>query len=207
MAAQTYTDVTVGEITKKALTVGQSAISAGPGGSLSYYSSGDMNFQIEQEALWLFESTHSSDYYHVCMTDLDIIADSKQLPSEIIATLTTGTVMTKRNNDLFDLFGSIVYQTEVDIDNTTDGQKWLDALTISSRLRRVRALSFPSIARTGLIGSYQFAIGSDWLFGVTAKVDYTLNGSAVTDNYFITKQNDSITRTTWNTTLELWRGI
>jgi len=206
MAEQTYTDTTVGEITKQALTVGQSAISALAGGSLFYYSSGDMNAQIAQAPLWLFESTHSLDYYHICMTELDIVADSKDLPSEIIATLTTAAVMTKRNQDLYDLYGSIVYQTDIDIDNATDGQKWLDALSISSRLRRVNSLMFPAIARNGLIGSYHFA-GSDWLFGVTAKVDYTINNSTVTDYYFITKQNDSITRTTWNTTLELWRGI
>jgi hypothetical protein len=141
------------------------------------------------------------------MTELDIVADSKDLPSEIIATLTTAAIMTKRNQDLYDLYGSIVYQTDIDIDNATDGQAWLDALSISSRLRRVNSLSFPSIARNGLISSYQFAPGADWLFGVTAKVDYTINNSTVTDYYFITKQNDSITRTTWNTTLELWRGI
>lgn len=207
MAAETYTDTTIGQITKNALTVGQSAISASAFGGLTYYSSGDMNIQIEQEPLWLFESTHSNDYYHVCMTDLNIVADSKEVPSQIIATLTDGTVMSKSNQDLIDLYGSITYQTDVAIDNTTDGQKWLDALTISSRLRRVNSLSFPSIARNGLISSYQFAPAADWLFGVTAKVEYTINNSAVTDFYFITKQTDSITRTTWNTTLELWRGI
>ena len=207
MAAQTYTNTTVGEITKRALTVAQGAISADGNGGLTYYSSGDMNAQIQQEALWLFESTHSSDYYHVCMTDLQIIADSKQLPSVIAATLTTGTVITKTNADLQALFGTILYQTDLDINNTTDGNKWLAALTISSRLRRVNSLTFPAIARTGKISNYHFAPSADWLFGVTAKVQYEINNSSVIDYYFISKQTDTITRTSWDTTLELWRGI
>jgi hypothetical protein len=205
MAAITYTDTTVGDIIRDCLIVGQGAVWSSGNGSVYYISAADMNYMINTSYTFDFSTIHSTDTYHVCMSDLVMAADSRQLPTEIIATLTTGAKMTLRNSDAYQLYGAISYLADVSIDNATAGQLWLDNLNLTTRLRRVQSLTFPALRRNGTI--FDWHAFQDGLFFDAQLVTYDLGGTNFSEKYFATKQIDNVRPDGWHTTLELWRGI
>lgn len=199
----TWTNTTVGEIIRDCLKANQGAFYNTIDNYQAYLSAADLKYLIEYAPNWDFSTVHSLAPEHICMTDLNISADSKNLPTEIILTLDGGTVMTERNQDAYDLYGAIALQTDVRISTTTGGQAWLDNLQLSTRLRQVKQLTFDAIERPGQLRSFVWA---DQLFTV-AQVTYDLGGMNVTDPYFITKQTDLITPDAWTVSVELWRGV
>lgn len=204
MAAKTYTEVTVGEIVQDVLDVSQGALFPLPNGTFYYFYDGPtLSNILNLTSIWSFDSVHSSASTHVCMTDLVLAADTRSLPNEIQATLTTGTVMTLRNQDAYELYGPIALQRDISIDNTTSGQAWLDNLNLTTQVRRVQSLSFDEIQRSGVLRSLP---GTTLLFQPVT-VSYALGTGSFSDKYFINKVIDTITPYSWSTTLELWRGV
>jgi hypothetical protein len=204
MAAKTYTEVTVGEIVQDCLDVAQGALFSGTTSGFYYlYDAVSLAAILNLSSLWSFDSVHSAASTHICMTELVMAADSRSLPNEIQATLTTGTVMTLRNQDAYELYGQISLQKSINIDNTTDGQAWLDQLNLTTQVRRVNSLSFDQIQRSGVLRAIA---GTQQLFKPVT-VSYALGTGSFSDKYFITKVIDTITPYTWSSTLELWRGV
>lgn len=199
----TWTDTTVGTIIDDCLKANQGAFFNTLDNYQTYLTAQDLKFIIEDAPLWDFSTTHDTSPLHICMTDLVISADSKRLPSEIQVTLSTGAVMTQRNQDAYELYGPITLQSSVRLGNTLAGQAWLDNLKLGSRLRYVEELTFDAIERSGQLRTF---LWSDRLFSV-GQVTYDLNGSNVTDPYFITKTSQFITPNAWSVTVELWRGV
>lgn len=203
MTPSTWSDTTVGQIIRDCLVAGQGAFYNSIDGYQAYLSAGDLKFLIEYAPNWDFSTIHSTAPEHICMYDLNINADSRELPTEIIAIFDSGLIMSIRNQDAYELYGSIALQTDVKLAGTTAGQLWLDNLNLTARMRRVQALSFKPIDRAGQLNLF---VTGDQLFTVCSVV-YDLGGLNISDVYFITKQIDTITPDGWLTTLELWRGI
>jgi len=191
MAIKTYTNVTVGEIVRDCLIAGQGALWVSAAGDVKYMSAADLNQQTSA-VVFDFSTIHSTDQYHVCMSDLQMLADSRQLPTEIIATLTTGSVMTLRNQDAYQLYGAVSYAVNVPVDNTTMGQTWLNNLDLTAKLRRVQSLSFPAIQRAGQLFYYHRY--GDALFSSVQQVTNTPGRSNFSNTYFINKQKNTILR-------------
>jgi hypothetical protein len=208
MAAKTYTNVTVGEIINEALICGLGAITTGisnPSGNvyLAYRSEYQIGYLLNQSAFKYFDTTHSTSSDHICMSDLVMSGDSRNLPNEITATITTGAQYTRRNQDAYDLYGAISLQQEVQISDATGIGLWLDRLDLSSKLRSVKSLEFPAIRRDGLLQTW---VGNGGLI-TTVQVTYDINNISFTDKYLVTRQRHLITPESWAITLELWRGI
>lgn len=199
----TWTDTTIGEIVRDSLKANQGAFYNTIDGYQAYLSAADLKYLIEYAPNWDFSTVHSSAPEHICMTDLAISADSKNLPTEVQVTASDASVTTQRNQDAYDLYGPIALQTDLRLPNATGAQAWLDNLKLSTRLRRVEQLSFDAVERAGQLRSFMWA---DQLFTV-AQVTYDLGGMNVTDPYFITKQKDLITPDAWTVSVELWRGV
>ena len=202
LAAKTYTNTTVGEIVNDCLTAGLGALWMQRDGTLNYRSEEDLANIIDTYSFH-FSTTHSTDADHICMTDLVMKADSRDLPNEIIATYTGGGQLTLRNQDAFDLYGAVSLNVDVPIDNSGGTQLWLDRLNLTTKLRRVETLTFDAASRPGQLWYW-------WLFDRIFDpniVSYSLNGIDFTETYFVTKQTDRITPHSWNITIELWRGI
>jgi hypothetical protein len=198
-----YTDTTIGEIIRSCLVANQGAFYNTIDNDQAYLSAGDLKYLIEYAPNWDFSSTHSLAPEHICMTELDISADSRNIPSEIIITRSDGGIQSDTNTDAYELYGAITLTQDVDLTGATAGQLWLDNLNLGTRLRKVRNVSFDAIKREGQLRTYLWA---DRLYSV-AQVTYDLGGNNVTDPYFITKQTDYITPNSWKVSVELWRGV
>jgi hypothetical protein len=203
LAAKTYTNSTVGEIINDCLAASLGALWMDRDGTLNYRSEDDLQNIIEAYS-YSFSTVHDPDIFsHICMTDLVMKADSRELPNEIIATYTTGGQLTLRNQDAYELYGAVALNVDVPIDNATGTQLWLDRLDLKTIIRRVETLSFDAISRPGQL-FYWWLV--DRLFDPNL-VTYDINGILFTDTYFVTRQYDRITPTSWDISLELWRGI
>lgn len=202
LAAKTYTNTTVGEIIQDCLVAGLGALWTNRDGTLNYRSEDDLQ-NIIQTYSFEFSTIHSTDPIHICMTDLVMKADSRDLPNEIIATYTGGSSLTLRNQDAYELYGSIALDVDLPIDNATGTQLWLNRLDLTTQLRRVESLSFDAISRPGQLWEWYQV---DRLFDPNI-VTYDINGINFSDTYFVTQQQDRITPNSWEITLELWRGI
>lgn len=203
MAAQTYTNVTVGDIVNDCLVAGLGALYTTPDGDLNYRSEEDLQNILESVYSYDFSTIHSTGPTHICMSELEMAADSRNLPNEIIASYTGGGLLALRNQDAYDLYGAISLQVDLPIDDSTGTQLWLNRLNLTTKLRRVESLTFQGVARDGLVRDWS---NVDHLFDPQI-VSYTLGGLSFTDKYFVTRQRDVITPVSWDITLELWRGI
>lgn len=203
MGAKTYTDTTVGEVVADCLTAGLGAFFMDRDGYLNYRSEEDLATYIDNEAYsFHFSTEHSTSAEHICMTDLVMKADSRDLPNIIIATAGADT-RTLTNVDAYDLFGAVSLNVNVLLPASGNLQNWLDRLDLTTKLRRVETLNFDAANRTGQLWDWWLV---DRLFDPNF-VSYKINGIEFTDLYFVTRQTDTITPYTWNIGLELWRGI
>ena len=202
LAAKTYTNTTVGEIINDCLTASLGALWLQRDGTMRYASEEDLasiigGFSFE------FSSIHSLAADHICMTELVMKADSRDLPNEVIATNSAGGQLTQRNQDAYDLYGAVSLDVDVPMDDVTGLQLWLNRLNLTTTLRRVESLSFDAASRPGQLW-YWWQV--DRLFDPNI-VTYDVNGIVFTDTYFVTRQIDRITPTSWTISVELWRGI
>lgn len=203
MMHKTYTNTTVGEIIKDCLVAGLGAFWMDRDGYLNYRSEEDLANTIESSWSFHFSTTHSTDFEHICMTDLVMKADSRDLPNDITATNPSGAVVNMRNIDAYDLFGSVHLDVAVPVESSSDLQNWLDRINLTTKLRRVETLNFDAASRTGQLWYWWLV---DRLFDPNI-VSYNLNGINFSETYFVTKQTDTITPYSWDIGLELWRGI
>ena len=203
LAAKTYTNTTVGEIVQDCLTAGLGALWIDRDGTMNYRSEQDLT-EIANTFSFNFSTTHeTTSGTHICMTDLVMKADSRDLPNEVIATYTGGSSLTLRNGDAYDLYGAISLSVTVPIDNSAGTQLWLDRLNLTTKLRRVESLTFDAMQRSGQLWDWWLA---DRIFDPNI-VGYSINGIDFSETYFVTKQKDRITPSSWDITIELWRGI
>ena len=202
LEATTYTNTTVGTILRDVLNSELGYLYVAQDGEINYISHPTFDQIVDTGPAYFFESTHSNDPGHICMSDLVMDANSNNLPNEIVATNST-LELTATNIDALTLYGPLSFTVPTIVEDATQLQTVLDAITLNVRLRRARALTFQPIERTGDFRSWHLA---DRLFNCV-NVSYDLGGLTLNENYIVTKQIDIITPNSWDTTLELWRGI
>lgn len=154
---------------------------------------------------WYFSNIHSTSLDHVCMSDLKITADSAVLANTLRANYSVNNAMTttKTYADSIALYGSVQLEVDTYLSNTPSVNTWLNAISLNKGTRRVETVTFQPIQRDGLDRGWHL---SDKLFNVV-NVEYVNTGININEDYVITRQIDVITRESWDTTLELWRGI
>lgn len=202
LAAKTYTDTTIGEVIKDVLNSELGYLYVAQDGEINYIAHSTFDSIVATGPAYYFESTHSTDPGHICMSDLVMDANSNNLPNEIVATNAT-TQLSATNADAVDLYGPLSFTVPTITQNSTQLQLVLDAITLNVRLRRAQAVTFQPIDRAGNFRSWHDA---DRLFNCV-NVTYDKSGFTLNENYIVVKQTDTITPDSWDTTLELWRGI
>lgn len=202
LAATTYTDTTVGEVINDVLNSELGYMYVAQDGELNYIAHSTFDSIVATGPAYYFESTHSNDPGHICMSDLVMDANSNNLPNEIVATRAAAQ-LTATNTDAVTLYGPLSFTVPTIVENNTQLQLVLDAITLNVRLRRARNVTFQPIQRDGELRSWHLA---DRLFNCV-NVSYGKGGLTINENYIVTKQTDMITPDSWDTTLELWRGI
>lgn len=202
LEATTYTNTTIGEVINDVLNSELGYLYVAQNGEINYISHSTFDQIVNAGPAYYFESTHSLDPGHICMSDLVMDANSNNLPNQIKATNST-LEATATNTDAVTLYGPLSFTVPTIVEDATQLQLVLDAITLNVRLRRARALTFQPIARDGEFRSWHLA---DRLFNCV-NVNYNLGGLTLNENYIVTKQIDIINPNSWDTTLELWRGI
>lgn len=202
LEATTYTNTTIGTVINDVLNSELGYLYVAQNGEINYISHSTFDQIVDTGAAYFFESTHSTDPGHICMSDLVMDANSNNLPNQIKATNST-LEATATNTDAISLYGALSFTVPTIVEDATQLQLVLDAITLNVRLRRARALTFQPIQRDGEFRSWHLA---DRLFNCV-NVSYDLGGLTLNENYVVTKQIDIITPDSWDTTLELWRGI
>lgn len=202
LAATTYTNTTIGEVLNDVLNSELGYLYVTQDGEITYIAHSTFDQIVYTGPAYYFESTHSAAAGHICMSDLVMDANSNNLPNQIVATNAT-TSLTATNTDAVDLYGALAFTVPTIVQNSTELQKVLDAITLNVRLRRAQSVTFQPIARDGNLRSWHLA---DRLFNCV-NVSYDKGGLALNEDYIVVKQSDTITPESWDTTLELWRGI
>lgn len=201
-AATTYTDTTIGQVIRDILNTELGYLYVSQDGAINFISHDHFDQIVAAGADYSFDSTHSTDPAHICMSDLVMDADSRNLPNQILATYASGSA-TATNQDAVELYGAVAYTVPTIAEDATQLQLILDAITLNTRLRRVQSLTFQAIDR---IGDFRQWHVTDRLFSCQ-NVTYTKGGLNIDENYVVTGQTDKITPTSWDVTLELWKGI
>jgi hypothetical protein len=202
LAGKVYANTTVGAIINDCLTAGLGALWMDREGTLQYRSQDDLENIIDTFS-FEFSTIHSTDPVHICMTDLVMKADSRDLPNEIVTTISTGAQGYLRNQDSYDLYGPIALDVDLPFDSALSATRWRNALDLTTKLRRVESLSFDAISRPGQLWEWYQV---DRIFDPNI-ITYDINGISFSEYYFVTQQQDHITPNSWDITLELWRGI
>lgn len=202
LEATTYTNTTIGTVINDVLNSELGYLYVAQNGEINYIAHSTFDSIVETGPAYFFESTHSTDPGHICISDLVMDANSNNLPNQIKAT-NSSLELTATNTDAVTLYGPIAFTVPTIAQNATQLQLVLDAITLNVRLRRAQSLTFQPIQRDGEFRSWHLA---DRLFNCV-NVSYDLGGLALNENYIVTRQIDTITPESWNTILELWRGI
>lgn len=202
---QTLTNTTIGEIVNIILNGSLGYLWIGQDETMYFMEHQSFDNILDLGPTWLFSNIHSTDPYHICMSDLKVVADSAVLPNTLRAnySVNNGTQATKTYPDSIALYGTIQLEVDTYLANTPSANTWLDAISLNKGSRRVETVTFQPIQRDGTDRGWHL---SDQLFTVV-NVEYVNTGINMNEDYVVTRQIDTITRESWDTTLELWRGI
>lgn len=200
-------DTQVGEIVRKVLMGGLGYLWTTKDNELIYSSHDSFDNILGLTPDFYLSNTHSAAIDHVCISDLNFIADTKNAPNTIIAEWIDALGNTKQivraNADAVALYGEVSVTGETGQNTSINANYWLDQITISNKLRSVKSATFQPIQRDGTMRIWHL---SDRLFSLI-NVTYDKNALHVNDNYVVTRQQDTITPYSWDTTIELWKGI
>lgn len=155
-----------------------------------------------------FSNIHNTDpaAKHVCMTDLVIEANTDETANEIIVNLIpTGATYTTRNTDSADLYGKVALTTDLMLQNSTYVNSWFDKINLQTKIRKVKSVSFNPIDDDGLIRSVFRQLTKSFMAKVL--VEFETDNIFFAEVYLTTRMTETITPTTWDVSLELWKGF
>lgn len=155
----------------------------------------------------IFSTVHPATYEdtHYCISDIVFSSTANDAVNEIIAVQSsTGIKKTKTNTDSVDLYGRMTLDVNVNASSTNILQLWLDRLSVKYDVRKIKSISFRMLDE-----KYQFRTGrtpNAWFMN-NAKVIFNKGAVEIEENYLITRVQHFISPTSWDTTLELWKGL
>jgi hypothetical protein len=140
---------------------------------------------------------------HLCMSDITIDSDANAIynslkvalksdPATYVVTIDEGSIV---------LYGETSTDIEINTTDSTELERWSDAVFSTASTKLVRMVETPTIDREGNLT--QAAIFDP---GEIIKVKYTRTNDEIDAIYVITNVSHSIDVNNWFTTLELWRG-
>jgi hypothetical protein len=148
-------------------------------------------------------NTHTTAATHFCISDivLDYDLDTVSNSYFVSTTAAPSTILTKKNQDLIDLYGEIRLEQQFHIDSASL-QYWLDNVTIKNPGRKVSQVSTPAIRRDGVLANITALMPNR-----TINVNVVKSGYTVNEDTFITKATHDIDPYNWFVTLEVWKGF
>jgi hypothetical protein len=195
------TDVIASNFINDALTVGLGLI-------WIYPESGEIALKARPSTITAPPGTFTignnhEDALHLCMSDIVIESDANAIfnslkvalksdPATYVVTIDEGSIV---------LYGETSTDIEINTTDSTELQRWSDAVFSTASTKLVKAVETPTIDRQGNLT--EAAIFEP---GEIVKIKYERTNDTIDAIYVITKVSHSITVDNWFTTLELWRG-
>lgn len=150
-----------------------------------------------------FSNTHSTASTHFCITDIGFTFDQEAVYNSYVisSAATPTTFITKKNQDLIDLYGEM--RLEKTLRLTSGGlQSWLDNQATKNPARRVSMVQTSAIEREGQLANLDALLPAKAVNVNVNRSTYTVNEDA-----FITRATHQIDPDNWYVTLELWKGL
>jgi hypothetical protein len=147
-------------------------------------------------------NNHSSDPYHLCMSEINVNSDADAVYNSLKVALTSDeeTFVFLRDQDSIDLYGESAIDVSI---NTTDADelaRWAAAVYRQAPTKLVSQVVTPAKDRLGnLTAAAVFTPGS--LVGVS----YTTSQLNIVGYYTVIRVSHEIDVDNWFTTLELWK--
>lgn len=198
---ETKTNATAAGFINDAIQVGLALIWINPATS-------EIEFRVRPKAAtggattYSIGNNHSTDPYHLCMSDITVQSDQGLNVNSLLVTLSSDDTVSVlvENQDSIDLYGT--NSDDITI-NTTDAgelQAWAEAVFTALPAHAVKTVETPAINRLGTLTQAAF-----FTPGTLIGVDYTTTNLNIVEYYTITKVSHSVDVNNWFTTLELWK--
>ena len=147
-------------------------------------------------------NNHSSDPYHLCMSEINVNSDADAVYNSLKVALTSDeeTFVFLRDQDSIDLYGESAIDVSINTTDATELSRWATAVYRQAPTKLVSQVVTPAKDRLGnLTAAAVFTPGS--LVGVS----YTTSQLNIVGYYTVIRVSHEIDVDNWFTTLELWK--
>ena len=151
---------------------------------------------------YIVGNNHSSDPYHLCMSEINVNSDADAVYNSLKVALTSDeeTFVFLRDQDSIDLYGESAIDVSINTTDATELSRWATAVYRQAPTKLVSQVVTPAKDRLGnLTAAAVFTPGS--LVGVS----YTTNQLNIVGYYTVIRVSHEIDVDNWFTTLELWK--
>ena len=198
---ETKTNATAAQFINDAIQVGLALIWINP-------ATNEIEFRVRPKAAtggattYSVSNDHSTDPYHLCMSDIAVLSDQGLNVNSLLVTLSSdsGVSVLVENQDAIDLYGTNSDDITVNTTDATELQAWAEAVFTALPAHTVKTVETPAINRLGTLTQAAF-----FAPGTLIGVEYVTNNLNIVDYYTITKVSHSVDVNNWFTTLELWK--
>ena len=162
--------------------------------------------RVATTASYEFSDVHSTAAKHVCFSDLEIGTTTDQLVNRVTASYQDGTgTITRRNKDSTQLYGNYNLVISLPLSDNfafTELYDWIGTAVNRPMQRNVKTVTFRGQNRAGeLYDATRVDVGD------VVSVHKTIGSNTIDEKFMVTNVSHSLTPTTWQTTLELWKGL
>jgi hypothetical protein len=147
-------------------------------------------------------NNHSSDPYHLCMSEINVNSDADAVYNSLKVALTSDeeAFVFLRDQDSIDLYGESAIDVSINTTDATELSRWATAVYRQAPTKLVSQVVTPAKDRLGnLTAAAVFTPGS--LVGVS----YTTSQLNIVGYYTVIRVSHEIDVDNWFTTLELWK--
>jgi hypothetical protein len=208
--ANTYLDISSGELFSQFLDAELGWLWATSGGFMSFYSRADVN--TVQGYSWnpsdvIVSNVHTTSPNHVCMNYIGLSYNSDGIANQVrVTNAVTGTRTTATNSASVTDYGRQLADFEVNFDpsspSTTYAQ-WASAVASAANPKSINSVSVPAVRRDGELSAIL-----DIEVGDSLQVEFASAGlPTLQERYMITRMNHTIDANHWEINYGLWRGI
>jgi hypothetical protein len=158
--------------------------------------------EIGTPTTYIIGNNHSSDPYHLCLSEIGVFSDADAVYNSLGVTLQSDDTQTVKlkDQDSIDLYGESAVDVILNTTDITEMALWAGRVFTQNPQNLVNMVVTPTIDRLGnLTNAALFSPGT------TIGVRYTKNQLNIFGYYTIIKVSHRIDVDTWFTTLELWK--
>ena len=208
--ANTYLDITSGELYEQFLDAELGWLYASKSGAMRFLTRADVN--TIQGYSWdtndiIVSNVHSTSNLHVCMDNIQLAYNSDNIANQVrVTNAVTGTKTTSTNSTSVTAYGRQLADFEVNFDPASPSStfaQWASAVSGAANPKAITSVSVPAIRRTGFPS---YILNEE--IGDALQVEFASAGlPTLQERYMISRINHVIDANHWEMNIGLWRGI